>query len=168
MKQAHVLLAFVFFCACSDNSTRSVDARAANTTLVTPSPVAQLDRTFHEAKRLWESQGISDYDMKLSLETTSFLEPAREVEVQVRDGVTSSLSVPDPSDNRDRLQFYDPYKTVNKMFDQILSLKQKQGSLVDVKYNMSIGYPEVIEYSEPNPDTSFTVRVLEFRVIGAS
>ena len=163
MKASSVLIALLLWCGCSANPGNPVEARSSPTPPITSSET-HSDKSAIEAKVLWDGQRLFDYDMTISLETTSFLEPARVVAVQVRKAKPVSVKVPDPADKRGRLAFYDPYTTVENMFTQIESLRQRSGS-VSVKYNNAYGFPEEIEYSEPNPDASFKFRVLDFRPV---
>ncbi|MFN0140799.1 MAG: DUF6174 domain-containing protein [Pyrinomonadaceae bacterium] len=109
----------------------------------------------------WKAQRIVNYDMTISLETTSYLEPAGAVIVKVRNASPTSIEVADAHDRGGRLGFYEPYRNVELMYARIAELRQRRGA-VSVKYNEQNGYPEEIEYLEGNPDASFTFRVLRF------
>jgi len=160
-----LLSIFVGLLLCSCSVERAGRLNAAPVAPI-PVPAATSPRSdttgSKEAKALWARHRLVDYDMTISLETSSFLEPARKVDVKIRNGTAVSLDVTDTTDKRGRLAFYDPYKTVESMFGRIESLRQRSGS-VTVKFNKSYGYPEEIDYSEPNPDSSFTFRVVTFQ-----
>lgn len=160
MKMLSVLIT-VFLCGCSTERTSGLPEIG----VPTPVPVSKSRRAEpmgpKEALALWASSRVVNYEMTISLDTTSYLEPARVVLVKVRNGSAVSVEVPDKSDGRGRLSFYDSFLTVEKMFAEIESLR-RTGS-VTVRYNESYGYPEEIEYFKPTPDTPFTFRVLRFQ-----
>jgi len=160
MKISSVVIALLFFCGCSANTNKAVGAGPVAIPTVTFSPI-ESDILSIEAKRRWDNERILDYDMTLSLETASFLEPARKVDVKVRKAKAVSVEVSDGNDKRGRLAFYAPYTTVEGMFVRIQDLRERSGS-VSVKFDDIYGFPEEIEYSEPSLDASFTFKVLSF------
>ncbi len=115
-------------------------------------------------KSIWNGQRKNDYDLTISLETASYYQAAKVVLVKVRNGVEVSRSVPDPTDERGHLSFYDSLATVDLMFDQIAELRAKNGTLT-VKYNDKYGYPESIKYVEAQPHGSFTFSVLSLTFV---
>lgn len=129
---------------------------------ISPKPSRIDTSDLRECRRKWEETGILDYDMTVSLETTSYIEPARALDISVRTGKVVSVQVSDRGDERGGLGFYRPYLTVETTFDHIAALGDRTGS-VSVKYNRLYGYPEEIEYFEANPDASFKFRVVRFK-----
>lgn len=124
------------------------------------------DRAFEDARLRWRNANISSYDMTISLEMTSFVEPARMVQVKVRRGDVLSMQVVDEQDRRGGLSFYDKYKTVDLIFYRIPQLKQ-EGGTVEVDYNSIYGYPEKIRFAKVAADASFTFKVLHFELVNA-
>lgn len=122
-----------------------------------------------EARALWDSCQIANYDITMSYRPSGFLEPARVVLVKVRKGAKLSVEVPDRNDQRGNLGFYAPYHTVEGIFARIETLRQGSSgiTIMSVKYNDLYGYPEEIRYSEPIPDGGFTFHVLDLRPVGA-
>lgn len=159
------MIAF-FLCGCSAERTKSLSA-AENTAHSPVSKTPHSDTLSHEdAKDLWISSRIVNYDITMSYEPGGFLEPAREVLVKVRNGTPISTEVPDKNDKRGRLGFYAPYRTVELMFERIENLRRESPSpVLKVKYNDSYGYPELIDYVGLNPDSFFTFRVLKFQPV---
>jgi len=162
-KMLMVLIAFLL-CGCLNACTSGL----TESTVPTPVPVSKSTRAdsigYEDAKALWDSHRVVNYDMTISYEPSGFLEPARVVLVKVRNSAPESIEVPDKTDKRGRLGFYDPYKTVESMFSRIENLRQRSG-LLTVRYDEIYGHPKEIKYSEPSPDSSFTFRVLEFRPV---
>lgn len=106
-----ILLMFVVCVVCncgSEHSSRALD--------VSPTPPSSAgtqstgsSSTIDSAEfERWKALGIVNYDMTISLETTSFLEPARAVIVKVRNASPTSIEVADEHDRRGRLGFYGP------------------------------------------------------------
>ena len=167
MKMLLVMIAFLL-CGCSAEHSSGFPEVESKPSL----PVSKSPRTgalgSEDAKALWTSSRVINYDIAISYEPSGFLEPARRVLVKVRNGTPISIEVPDETDSRGRLGFYGPYKTVDSMFERIENLRERSPSaILNVKYNKTYGYPEEIKYSEPNPDSSFTFRVLKFQPVAS-
>jgi hypothetical protein len=167
MKMLSVLIA-ILFCACSAERNSDLTEASVPAPGCTSQPNRAAPMELAQARALWSSCRIDDYDVTMSYEPGGFLEPARPVLVKVRNGAKVSVEVPDKTDGRG-IAFYGPYHTVESMFDRVETLRREAtgSTIMTVRYNDLYGYPEEIKYSEPNPDAFFTFRVLELRPVGA-
>lgn len=159
-----LLLILIAACVgCSVEQTAQEKSPALPSPTAEP-PVGELRGEEAEFRELWMARAIRDYDMTVSYRPGGQLEPALAVNVGIRNGSPVSVEPADPTDKRGRLDFYDPYLTVDRMFARLAELRTKPGRL-EVTFNKEYGYPSAIEYAEPNPDAFFTMRVTSFRII---
>src|SRR5687768_18577343 len=101
MKMLSVLIAFLL-CGCSTERTSGLPEAGVPTPLPVTSPRAE-PLGHEEAKALWASSRVVNYDMTVSYETSGHLEPARVVLVKVRNSTRLSFEVPDKTDERGQI-----------------------------------------------------------------
>ena len=97
------------------------------------SPLAQ-------AQQHWVNASLSHY--RFVLERSCFCGPdaRRPVIIEVKDGVTTSITYADDGTAAPR-DVYDAYATIEKLFTRVQGTMQQPGSLTNATFHPELGYP---------------------------
>jgi hypothetical protein len=161
-----ILFLTVVLCASIAGCGEAENVRVPNGPVPSPSPTKSPvpDPVLDANVEKWNSAGLKDYDITATLFEGGTRGYAFPVIISVRNGGYVSTKAVE-KDNKARMDGYDEYNCVEKMFDVVRShLADK--SPAKVKYNDKYGYPESITYGDPTiVDAWRTFTVKKFEVI---
>jgi Family of unknown function (DUF6174) len=104
-----------------------------------------IGEDFENSHKLWLETKSTNYNMLISIFTTSYSSPAEPVMIEVREGKSILIKPASESDKR-ATGIYSDHDTIEKLFTMIETESEK-GVTVKVKYNKELGYPENITFN---------------------
>ena len=121
------------------------------------------DPEFEENHQLWAKSSSTNYEMTVSIQVSSYTEPARPVRVRVENGESISIVPVSPSDHRS-LEPYRRFDTVEKIFQEIKQ-QRANANKVQVQYESQKGYPKEATFyaKQSNAFLSISISAIEFR-----
>lgn len=116
--------------------------------------------------KLWNQQNISNYRYKLTRSCFCTLEARGPVIVEVRNGVTTSVTSV-ATGQPVSTDLFKQYDTVPKLFNVIKDAIARKASSLNVQYDSTLGYPTQIniDYSAQIADEELYLTVENFEVI---
>ncbi|WP_341529483.1 DUF6174 domain-containing protein [Nostoc sp. UHCC 0302] len=119
---------------------------------------------FRINRRLWRRQNISNYRFTFSRSCFCFPKATEPVVIEVRNGVTTSITFKDTGKRADA-ELFQKYNTIPKLFNIIRDAIARRASNLTVEYDKRLGYPTQINIdykSEVADDELFlTIESLE-------
>lgn len=109
----------------------------------------------------WQEAKIDNYNLKLS-KFGGGIYGWVPVSVKVRNNKTESVKPARKHGQLERIDGYDEFNTVEKMFDKIQGAYNRKYS-VNVTYNKEFGYPEIIAIDDlQTSDSFFSMEISNF------
>ncbi|MEH2361369.1 DUF6174 domain-containing protein [Nostoc sp.] len=128
---------------------------------------ASTSFTFEQFKinyRLWRRQRIPNYRYEFTRSCFCFPKATELVVIEVRNGVTTSITSKETGKPVDR-QLFQKYNTIPKLFNIIGNALIKKAANLTVQYDPIIGYPTQIniDYNSQRTDDEifFTIKNLQ-------
>lgn len=134
------------------------------TNLKSESKIRGNNEELEQNRELWLNSKISNYNFvifKWNMADSWF-----PYLIKVRANQVASKTPVDKPQPMSRIDRYDDFETVEKIFNQIQEASNK-GYRVDVKYNKNFGYPEkiIIDDHKALTDTLVSFEITKFEVI---
>ncbi|MEP6900673.1 MAG: DUF6174 domain-containing protein [Actinomycetota bacterium] len=121
--------------------------------------VAEMERN----RQLWQESKILNYDF-VCQQFAGGMNGWGEVKIKARENKAVSIEKTE-KDSLAKIDGYENFDTIDKIFD-FMRQKLDEGSLVSVKYNKDLGYPEQIRITYSfNVDALFGVAVKKIEII---
>ncbi len=123
----------------------------------------ELDRNL----LLWEKSKIENYDFVCNLKGGGMY-PWVPVLIKVRNGKVISREPAREKLELERVDTYEDFQTVEKMFHQIIQKGYDENFLVNVEYNKNLGYPVIINMNNRKiSHSSIEFEIDKFEIIKA-
>lgn len=116
--------------------------------------------------KLWNKQNISNYRYKLTRSCFCTTEARGPVVVEVRNGITTSVTSVATGQPVDP-QLFKQYDTVPNLFNVVKNAIARKASSLTVQYNSKLGYPSQIniDYNSQIADEELYLTIENFQVI---
>ncbi|MDJ0735705.1 MAG: DUF6174 domain-containing protein [Nostocaceae cyanobacterium] len=116
-------------------------------------------------RRLWREQRISNYRYTLSRGCFCLPEARGPVVIEVRNGVTTSIT--SETGEKVNLELFARYNTIPKLFHLIRDAIAQRASRIDMEYDSTLGYPTdiTIDYSFQIADEEEFITVEDLQVL---
>ncbi len=123
----------------------------------------QLRRNF----RLWRRQGISNYRYTFSNGCFCIPEARGPVVIEVRDGVTTSITDAKTGEPVSNEEFFQSFNTIPKLFLTIRDAIARRADRIDVEYDRTLGFPTniAIDFSFQIADEELFITVENLEVL---
>ena len=120
-------------------------------------------------RRLWQESKIESYSF-VSRQLCFGMYPCVPVQIIVRNSHAISLKPTRKKRQLERIDGYEDFNTVEKMFDEIQAAIDRGNDVLTVTYNKEFGFPEQISMS-PHiacEDCSFQIEFTNFEIINTN
>lgn len=117
-------------------------------------------------RNLWNQRNISNYRYTLSNSCFCLPDARGPVVIEVRNGVTTSVTSVATGQPVDP-QFFQQYNTIPKLFDVIEDAIDRRAYSLNVRYNSRLGYPTQIDidYNSQIADEEIYLTIENFQII---
>ena len=121
-------------------------------------------KDIQQARDMWLSRNISDYDMVVRFMPTGTHTPASPVIIKVRNNETVSIEPVSEEDKRGLIIKYSRFETVDKMFDKIQEELDNKAK-VRGSFDSQIGYPKEINVFHTKTSEIYLLSIDKFDII---
>jgi hypothetical protein len=128
---------------------------------------AQNTRELNRNRQLWNSKNILNYRYTYSNGCFCIPEARGPVVIEVRNGVTTSITSVATGQPVSNPEFFERYNTIPKLFDVVGEAIAQKADRIDARYDGQFGYPIQIniDYSFQQADEEVFISIENFQVI---
>jgi hypothetical protein len=130
-------------------------------------PATSNLQQFRVNRKLWREKNIKNYRYTLTRSCFCLIEARGPVVITVKNGIPTSIKSVATGKEVSNPEYFEKYKTIPKLFNEIADAIARKADSIDVQYNSKLGYPTQIniDYSSQIADEELYLTIEDFKAL---